>query len=613
MANSSRSFGIELSRILLDTVKQDSTNLLFFLGGETASAAEKNTVEDDNTVWSDINFLQRVRESDVSLVVNRVDWTAGQVYYPYDSAGISAGATGAERNYYALTDADEVFLCLGADEKNRSNNFGKINSTVKPTRDNDNKILDDGYRWKFLYKLDLAQAKFKTRNYMPVVDISDRNGFSSTATITEDVFRRGCGFSSGETGSCCFYYDESEKNQVTGEVFSAGEFDFCIDDTLCSNCYRIARKMNRNYTFNLGATCGTSTGTGGCPSTLVQKKGYEYLLDQVKTISPNSNDYLQALSFKDAIDNDGQIQSVSVNLEGITDANLETFSSKPLIEVNSSTGTGGIINLTTKNAGFSAGSELYVIDGVELTSPGTGYRDITLSEIPDALTNRLKVSLDYYGGLAANPARVLNATKFMISVTLRTDQIASTSGSDQSSFNRYGLIRDVLSIGTTSSGATALFKTGSEANTNEPKVISNITKITADKGSAPSFSFADATATFPSGVSVVDATRVSKADLTRVSTVKNVKSASKVVNSKQGASATQAIIEVISPITDTFKTGDSIASVGATGTQYTITDVVTPEIKPFTGEVVASNSTSLEIGTQPKEVSFTYVYSLGSY
>ena len=96
MANSSRSFGIELSRILLDTVKQDSTNLLFFLGGETANAAEKNTVEDDNTVWSDINFLQRVRESDVSLVVNRVDWTAGQVYYPYDSAGISAGAAGAE-------------------------------------------------------------------------------------------------------------------------------------------------------------------------------------------------------------------------------------------------------------------------------------------------------------------------------------------------------------------------------------------------------------------------------------------------------------------------------------------------------------------------------------
>ena len=371
--------------------------------------------------------------------------------------------------------------------------------------------------------------------------------------------------------------------------------------------------MNRNYTFNLGATCGTSTGTGGCPATLVQKKGYEYLLDQVKTISPNSNDYLQALAFKNAIDNDGQIQSVSVDLEGITDANLETFSSKPSIEINSSTGTGGIINLTTKNAGFSAGSELYVIDGVELTSSGTGYRDITLSEIPDALTNRLKVSLDYYGGLAANPARVLNATKFMISVTLRTDQIASTSGSDQSAFNRYGLIRDVLSIGTTSSGATALFKTGSEANTNEPKVISNITKITTSKGSSPAFDFGTTSPTFPKSINVIDTTKTSTADRTKASTTKSVLNAAKVVNSKEGAISTQAIVEVIAPNADIFKSGDSLASIGAVGTEYTISKIVTPEIKPFTGEVVASNSTSLEIGTQPKEVSFTYVYSLGSY
>ena len=269
--------------------------------------------------------------------------------------------------------------------------------------------------------------------------------------------------------------------------------------------------------------------------------------------------------------------------------------------------------MTTKNAGFSAGSELYVIDGVELTSPGTGYRDITLSEIPDALTNKLKVSLDYYGGLAANPARVLNATKFMISVTLRTDQIASTSNSDQSEFNRYGLIRDVLSIGTTSSGATALFKTGSEANTNEPKVISNVTKITTSKGSSPAFDFGTTAPTFPKSINVVDTTKTSTADLRKASTTKSVLNASKVVNSKQGATSAQAIIEIIAPNSDIFKSGDSLANIGATGTQYTISNVVTPEIKPFTGEVVASNSTSLEIGTQPKEVSFTYVYSLGSY
>ena len=60
MANSSRSFGIELSRILLDTVKQDSTNLLFFLGGETASAAEKNTVGKRNVPLRFVDYFLHV-------------------------------------------------------------------------------------------------------------------------------------------------------------------------------------------------------------------------------------------------------------------------------------------------------------------------------------------------------------------------------------------------------------------------------------------------------------------------------------------------------------------------------------------------------------------------
>ena len=101
------------------------------------------------------------------MVVRRVNWQSGQVYYPYDSAGIS-GATGAERNYYALTDENEVYLCLGADRKNRSNIYGRSNSTVKPNRAPTIRILSDGYRWKFLYKIGLAKTKFKTTIILPL-------------------------------------------------------------------------------------------------------------------------------------------------------------------------------------------------------------------------------------------------------------------------------------------------------------------------------------------------------------------------------------------------------------------------------------------------------------
>lgn len=606
MATSSRSFGIDLSTILLDSVKKSSNNLLFFLGGVSGDNVVKNTVEDDSEVWENINFLQNIRESDVSLVVRRVDWQSGQVYYPYNSAGVAAGATGAEANYYALTDENEVYLCLGADSKNRSNIHGQSSSTIKPTRATDNTVLDDGYRWKFLYKIDLNDIKFKTTNYMPVVDISGENDFSSRATIAEDVFRRGCGFNSSGTGSCCFYYDETEKNSVTAEVFGPGAFDFCVDDIKCSNCYRVAKSLGRNYTFTLGATCGDGS-SGACPKTKTVKKGHEHFLDQLKTLSPTSNSYLQSLTFKDSIENDGQLQSASVDLQGLTRGQLETFTASPIIGVNSRTGTGGDIRLTTEAAGFSAGNQLYVINGIELKTAGKSYRDVTLSDVPSVLTDKINVQLDYPGGLFANPARALNAVKFMISVTLRTDTLKSTASTDQTTFKRYGLIRDVLSVGADSSGITHTFKTGSDANTDEPKLVSNLTKMTLAQGT----NFAPpSTAQFAIDTDVFDATTTSSADTSKVSSTVPVPRVGKIVSSNESGSDIN--LEVISPVRDYATVGDRIASVSAKGTQFQITSIATPEVVPFSGKVVASNTTDVSIGTQPKEISFTYVFSLGS-
>ena len=116
-----------------------------------------------------------------------------------------------------------------------------------------------------------------------------------------------------------FYYNELKRIKSTLK-FLRQDFDFCVDDTLCSTCYRIA-KMNRNYIFNLGATCGTSTGTGGGASTNRTKRGYEYFLDQLT--GPTSNEYLQSTTIRDAVNNDGQIQSVSLSLEGLTFENLK--------------------------------------------------------------------------------------------------------------------------------------------------------------------------------------------------------------------------------------------------------------------------------------------------
>ena len=62
MSTSSRSFGIDFAKNLYDSIRSDSNNLMLFLGGDTAANNQQNTVDDDNDVWDNINFLKKVKE-----------------------------------------------------------------------------------------------------------------------------------------------------------------------------------------------------------------------------------------------------------------------------------------------------------------------------------------------------------------------------------------------------------------------------------------------------------------------------------------------------------------------------------------------------------------------
>ena len=72
---------------------------------------------------------------------------------------------------------------------------------------------------------------------------------------------------------------------------------------------------------------------------------------------------------------------------------------------------------------------------------------------------------------------------------------------------------------------------------------------------------------------------------------------------------------------------DSLFVRGKSNVIYVISDNVTgqqfrfevesidaePTITPFTGELVSSNVTNVTTSTAPKEVSFQFIYTLGSY
>ena len=64
-----------------------------------------------------------------------------------------------------------------------------------------------------------------------------------------------------------------------------------------------------------------------------------------------------------------------------------------------------------------------------------------------------------------------------------------------------------------------------------------------------------------------------------------------------------------------YRVGDVISD-NVTGQQFRFeveSIDAEPTIKPFSGTLVSSNTTNITTSTAPKEVSFQFVYTLGSY
>ena len=115
--------------------------------------------------WDSMIGGKRVLAGRVSLVIPRVDWSAGTTYSMYDDLD---GDLDMEA-FYVLTDESNVYKCI--------NNNNNSPSTVKPTGTGTTSItLSDGYVWKFMYKISLEDSNnFVTRNFIPVITLKEEN------------------------------------------------------------------------------------------------------------------------------------------------------------------------------------------------------------------------------------------------------------------------------------------------------------------------------------------------------------------------------------------------------------------------------------------------------
>lgn len=132
-----------------------------------------DSVQSETDFWRRVFAHKRIDRGDVSLVVRRYDWLAGEVYSPYRDNFDLYDDFNPSR-FYVLVDQERVYKCI-------DNNYGAA-STVPPTHtDAEIRRLEDGYRWKFLYQIPESKRKFLTKSqgetigYMPVEFIENLN------------------------------------------------------------------------------------------------------------------------------------------------------------------------------------------------------------------------------------------------------------------------------------------------------------------------------------------------------------------------------------------------------------------------------------------------------
>ena len=140
-------------------------------GGSAAdSASDSNpptpydTIYDEFKTWDEILAAKYIESADVSFVIPRYNWVAGQVYAAFDSDDTYL----FDKPFYVMNRDFRVYKCI--DNNGGATVFDEpdLAETTGYTATN------DGYIWKFMYSISPADVvKFVTPEWIPVKTIYD--------------------------------------------------------------------------------------------------------------------------------------------------------------------------------------------------------------------------------------------------------------------------------------------------------------------------------------------------------------------------------------------------------------------------------------------------------
>ncbi len=152
--------------------KTDSWGLTGDDNNDTFPPIGRDTTNDTFSAYRNSIGAKRIKQIDAMHIIPKNTWETGLIWDEYDPdielfrkdkpqyEDINVNSNWPKK-FFVMTNEYNVYECI-------SNNGGEI-STIQPSGINVNVIMtEDGYRWKFLYKIPEDLYRFITNDYIPV-------------------------------------------------------------------------------------------------------------------------------------------------------------------------------------------------------------------------------------------------------------------------------------------------------------------------------------------------------------------------------------------------------------------------------------------------------------
>jgi len=147
--------------------KNNSDDQYFLFAGKVSAWSNENSpdastdsVYHSNYAWRNAVALKRIDITNIFHAVPRYNWASGTIFSEYDDSTDIVG-----NNFYVLTEDNNVYKCI-------YNNDGGASTTKPSGTGTEIFTTDDGYRWKFMFRISDDALPFLTKEYIPVELIS---------------------------------------------------------------------------------------------------------------------------------------------------------------------------------------------------------------------------------------------------------------------------------------------------------------------------------------------------------------------------------------------------------------------------------------------------------